>query len=156
MQWLATGVGRKPIYVSGSESIGSKRTCYPESRWKRRGSVQRRDRGYEIHRGVFYNLVSWSSQASRLPVSFQYSWHPYLFLCTYEFHKFRTILWRSVRTTSRIIFETIVFLLFFFFFFFGKDQNYIFWKRNHLNQSAAKKVRYDFHFFFLVFNENLL
>ena len=120
MQWLATGVGRKPIYVSGSESIGSKRTCYPESRWKRRGSVQRRDRGYEIHRGVFYNLVSWSSQASRLPVSFQYSWHPYLFLCTYEFHKFRTILWRSVRTTSRIIFETIVFLLFFFFFFLEK------------------------------------
>lgn len=130
MQWLATGVGRKPIYVSGSESIGSKRTCYPESRWKRRGSVQRRDRGYEIHRGVFYNLVSWSSQASRLPVSFQYSWHPYLFLCTYEFHKFRTILWRSVRTTS-IIFETIVFFLFFFFFekikiiFFGNGITWI-------------------------------
>lgn len=40
MQWLASGVGRKAIYVSGSESIGSKRTCYPESRWKRRGSVQ--------------------------------------------------------------------------------------------------------------------
>lgn len=147
MQWLATGVGRKPIYVSGSESIGSKRTCYPESRWKRRGSVQRRDRGYEIHRGVFYNLVSWSSQASGLPMSFQYSWHPYLFLCTYEFHKFPTILWWSGR---RIISETIVFFSFSFFFPFWKRLRLYFLEMELLESIAAKKVRHDFNFFFRI------